>query len=285
GHHGHRRLHPCRPGRASQWRATRVHRDPLCPYLTGQQQRLRLRRTERQHDLLQRRRWHRHADRPLRDHDPGARTRRRVGGQARGAGGSGHLPHRQSHVHRPPDRGDHHHRRPDLLPRRLPRTHRRATEPREVLLMTTTTSAPGAPAPHTAPHGVAEARGLFDPEILREALVGSITKLDPRVQVKNPVMFVVLVGSVITLIESMAHGGVFDWSITIWLFLTVIFANFAEAMAEGRGKAQASALRRLRSETMARRLRADGSEEFVAAASLAKDDRVVCEASDVIPSD
>jgi K+-transporting ATPase ATPase B chain len=151
--------------------------------------------------------------------------------------------------------------------------------------MTTTAPAPTPPTPHAAPHGVAEARGLFDPEILKEALVGSITKLDPRVQVKNPVMFVVLIGSIITFIESIAHGGVFNWSITAWLFLTVIFANFAEAMAEGRGKAQASALRRMRSETMARRLRADGTEELVAAASLAKDDQVVCEAGDVIPSD
>jgi K+-transporting ATPase ATPase B chain len=140
------------------------------------------------------------------------------------------------------------------------------------------------PAP-SAPHGVAESRGLFDPEILKEALAGSFTKLDPRVQVKNPVMFVVLIGTVITFIESIAHGGIFNWSITIWLFLTVLFANFAEAMAEGRGKAQALALRRMRSETMARRLRPDGTEELVPAAALAKGDLVVCEAGDHIPSD
>jgi len=149
--------------------------------------------------------------------------------------------------------------------------------------MTTVTASPNTP--REAPHGVAEARGLFDPEILKEALVGSITKMDPRVQVKNPVMFVVLIGSIVTLIEAIAHPGKFNWSITIWLFLTVIFANFAEAMAEGRGKAQASALRKMRSETMARRLRADDTEELVPAASLAKGDRVVCEAGDHIPSD
>jgi potassium-transporting ATPase ATP-binding subunit len=142
------------------------------------------------------------------------------------------------------------------------------------------------PSPHPSPpHGVAESRSLFDPEILKESLVGSVTKLDPRVQVKNPVMFVVLIGSIVTFIESLAHSDVFNWSITIWLFLTVIFANFAEAMAEGRGKAQAVALRKMRSETMARRLLADGSEELVHAAVLAKGDRVVCEAGDVIPSD
>jgi K+-transporting ATPase ATPase B chain len=98
-------------------------------------------------------------------------------------------------------------------------------------------------------------------------------------------MFVVLVGTVVTLIESIAHPGLFDWSITVWLFLTVIFANFAEAMAEGRGKAQADTLRRMRAETEARRLTPDGSEERVAASALAKGDLVVCEAGDLIPSD
>ena len=134
-------------------------------------------------------------------------------------------------------------------------------------------------------HGIATSHGLFDPAILRTAFRGAIVKLDPRVQAKNPVMFVVLVGSVITLLEAIAHPSTFTWSITVWLFLTVLFANFAEAMAEGRGKAQADTLRRMRSETQARRLRDDGSEELVAAALLAKGDRVVCEANDVIPSD
>ncbi len=137
----------------------------------------------------------------------------------------------------------------------------------------------------TTPHGVARARGLFDPAILREALGGAVTKLDPRVQVRNPVMFVVLVGTIVSLVEAIAHPGVFTWSITVWLFLTVVFANFAEAMAEGRGKAQADTLRKMRSETEARRLRPDGVEERVAAADLAAGDLVVCEPGDVIPSD
>src|SRR6202046_5489715 len=145
------------------------------------------------------------------------------------------------------------------------------------------TDAP-SPAP-SAPHGVAESRGLVDPEILKEAIAGAFTKLDPRVQVKNPVMFVVLIGTVITFIESLSHSDVFNWSITVWLFLTVLFANFAEAMAEGRGKAQASALRKMRSEATARRLRPDGTEEIVPASALAKGDRVVAEAGDPIPSD
>ena len=134
-------------------------------------------------------------------------------------------------------------------------------------------------------HGVAEARSLFDREILGQALVDSIKKLDPRVQIKNPVMFVVLVGTVVTFIESLKHPGIFTWSVTIWLSLTVIFANFAEAMAEGRGKAQADTLRRMRSETEARRLNADGSESPVAAAELMLGDLVICEANDLVPSD
>ncbi len=139
--------------------------------------------------------------------------------------------------------------------------------------------------PPAVPHGVAEAKSLFDRQILRHALVDSFKKLDPRVQVKNPVMFVVLVGTAVTFIESIAHPSLFDWSITAWLFLTVIFANFAEAMAEGRGKAQADTLRRMRSETEARRMRADGTEERVPASALTKGDLVVCEAGDIIPSD
>src|ERR1039458_9733166 len=108
------------------------------------------------------------------------------------------------------------------------------------------------PTAESGAHGVAQARGLGDRVFLRQALKDSLTKLDPRLQVKNPVMFVVLVGSIITLVEAIAHPSTFSWSITIWLFLTVIFANFAEAMAEGRGKAQAETLRKMRSETEAR---------------------------------
>ena len=140
-------------------------------------------------------------------------------------------------------------------------------------------------APPNAPHGVAQARSLFDRQILGQAIIDAFKKLDPRVQVRNPVMFVVLIGTVVTFIESIAHPGLFDWSITVWLFLTLIFANFAEAMAEGRGKAQADTLRKMRSETEARKLLPDGTEHLVAAAALAKGDLVVCEAGDLIPSD
>ncbi len=133
--------------------------------------------------------------------------------------------------------------------------------------------------------GVAQARSLFDRQILGQALVGSVRKLSPAMQVKNPVMFVVLVGTVVTAAEAVAHPTGFSWSITVWLLLTVIFANFAEAIAEGRGKAQADTLRRMRSETEARRLLADGSEERVPASTLTRDDIVVCQAGDIVPSD
>ncbi len=151
--------------------------------------------------------------------------------------------------------------------------------------MTMTTAQPEHPSPGAEAHGVAQAKGLFDGPILRQALVESFKKLNPAQQIRNPVMFVVLVGTVITFIEAIAHPSTFTWSITVWLFLTVIFANFAEGMAEGRGKAQADTLRRMRSETEARRLLPDGTEELVPAASLARGDRVVCEAGDAIPSD
>jgi K+-transporting ATPase ATPase B chain len=141
----------------------------------------------------------------------------------------------------------------------------------------------GPPSPQA--RGVAQPRGLFDREILAQAAVGALKKLDPRLLVKNPVMFVVLIGTLVASAEAIAHPGVFTWSITIWLLLTVIFANFAEAMAEGRGKAQAETLRRMRAETEARKLLPDGQEQRVPASRLSKDDLVICEAGDLIPSD
>jgi potassium-transporting ATPase ATP-binding subunit len=134
------------------------------------------------------------------------------------------------------------------------------------------------------PRGVVSGRHLFDRRIMRQAAVGAVRKLDPRVQIKNPVMFVVLVGTIVTLIDSIGHPSVFSWSVTVWLALTVLFANFAEAMAEGRGQAQADTLRKTRSGTDARLL-VDGRETLVPAAELDTGDVVVCEAGDVIPSD
>jgi len=136
---------------------------------------------------------------------------------------------------------------------------------------------------------------LFDPPIVRRALADALRKLDPRHMARNPVMFVVEVGSVVLtllLVRSLftgAHELLFNFQITLWLWFTVLFANFAEAMAEGRGKAQADALRRTKTETIARRLASgepsDTREERVPGTSLRKGDLVVCEAGDVIPGD
>src|SRR4029453_4057025 len=132
-------------------------------------------------------------------------------------------------------------------------------------------------------------RKLFDRSIVGPAIADSFRKLDPRLQARNPVMFVVLVGAVLVtvlLVRDVARGKdvLFNLQIALWLWFTLLFANFAEAMAEGRGKAQAAALRRGRQETMARRLTRKG-EEQVPATSLRKGDRVVVEAGQVIPGD
>jgi len=132
---------------------------------------------------------------------------------------------------------------------------------------------------------------VLDRALLGPALLDAVRKLDPRWQVRNPVMFVVEIGAVITSWYSVAglfgHGDGstgFVGQVALWLWFTVLFANFAEAAAEGRGKAQANALRRTRTETVARKLH-DGREQRCPATELRKGDVVVCEAGDVIPSD
>jgi K+-transporting ATPase ATPase B chain len=129
-----------------------------------------------------------------------------------------------------------------------------------------------------------KAIGLFDRAILTRAVRESFLKLDPRLVARNPVMFVVLVTSALTTVLGLREG-VFTLSVSAWLWFTVIFANFAEAIAEGRGKAQAESLKKLRKDTEARRLLEDGSEVKVDAARLRKGDTVVCEAGDFIPAD
>ncbi|NOL41529.1 potassium-transporting ATPase subunit KdpB [Kribbella sandramycini] len=120
---------------------------------------------------------------------------------------------------------------------------------------------------------------------LATSLPDALRKLDPRVMVKNPVMFVVEVGAVASTVIAITDPGVFVWWIVVWLWLTVIFANLAEAVAEGRGKAQAETLRRAKTETTARRLTADGAEEAVPATQLQLGDLVVVEAGQIIPGD
>ncbi len=151
--------------------------------------------------------------------------------------------------------------------------------------MTDTLHAAHDDARVNSPHGVAQQRSLFDRTILRQASLDALRKLDPRVQVRNPVMFVVYIGTMVCLAYCVSQPSVFVISITAWLALTVLFANFAEAMAEGRGKAQADTLRKMRSDTTARKIGADGVESLVPAGDLHKGDRVICEAGDVIPSD
>ena len=134
-------------------------------------------------------------------------------------------------------------------------------------------------------------QSIMNGAIARRAVLDAVRKLNPLAMLHNPVMFVVEVGSVITTIAFVlglfraGSNESFVGQISIWLWFTVIFANFAEAVAEGRGKAQAAALRRTRADTLARRLGADGREERVPGTQLRRGDRVVCEAGDVIPGD
>src|SRR6267142_1961733 len=134
-------------------------------------------------------------------------------------------------------------------------------------------------------------KSLADSAILSRAVLDSFRKLNPRTMVKNPVMFVVEVGAVLTTIQlgwnAFDHAGQFGFGlqITLWLWFTVLFANFAEAMAEGRGKAQADTLRKSRAETEARRLRSDGNTECVPSSKLRSGDIVVVTAGDFIPGD
>ncbi|MFF7236992.1 potassium-transporting ATPase subunit KdpB [Streptomyces collinus] len=128
--------------------------------------------------------------------------------------------------------------------------------------------------------------GLFDPKQLLKSLPEAFRKLDPRVMVKSPVMFVVWIGSILTTVFSFQHASDwFGWTISAWLWLTVVFANLAEAVAEGRGKAQADTLRKAKTDTVARRLDGNGAEEEVPGTALTIGDLVVCEAGDIIPGD
>ncbi len=132
--------------------------------------------------------------------------------------------------------------------------------------------------------------GLWQPELIKPALIDSVLKLDPRKLWINPVMFIVELGAILTtmLFFKDISAGInpgFDLQISVWLWLTILFANFAEALAEGRGRAQAETLRQARSETMATRLLADGNTDQVAALNLKNGDNVLVEDGGIIPSD
>ena len=133
--------------------------------------------------------------------------------------------------------------------------------------------------------------GLLDPQQLWKSTPDALRKLDPRTLWRNPVMLIVEVGSVFTTVLAIGHPTVFAWMSTVWLWLTVVFANLAEAVAEGRGKAQAETLRRAKTDTLARRLldwtpgAGEPREESIAAAQLQQGDIVVVEAGQTIPGD
>lgn len=135
---------------------------------------------------------------------------------------------------------------------------------------------------------------MITPEIFKQALLGSFLKLDPRYMIKNPVMFVVEIGFVITLLltvipgvfgESGSDMRIYNLVVSIILFLTVLFANFAESVAEGRGKAQAASLKKTQKDTQARLLNEDGTENVIASSELKKGDIVMVSAGEIIPSD
>ena len=141
---------------------------------------------------------------------------------------------------------------------------------------------------------VVRARSLFDVAIVKQAIVDSFRKLTVKRQVRNPVMFVVYVGSILTTllwVQAVVGKGEappwFIFSVSVWLWFTVLFANFAEAMAEGRGKAQAASLRKARRDLQAKRLTRSGEHDFdlVRASALRKGDRVLVEVGDFIPAD
>src|ERR1700722_9283177 len=154
----------------------------------------------------------------------------------------------------------------------------------------TTPPPPVTEAVSLIPKKLVGARPLFDPPIVKRALRESLVKLNPATLVKNPVMFVVEVGAALItafLIRDAftgAHAIGFTVQIAVWLWFTVLFANFAEAMAEARGKAQADTLRKAKTETLAKRY-SSGKIETVAASQLRAGDSVICESGDFIPGD
>ncbi|RZU36097.1 K+-transporting ATPase ATPase B chain [Streptomyces sp. BK022] len=163
-----------------------------------------------------------------------------------------------------------------------PRTH----DPEAAMSTLTPLRAPHDEAAAGVPSGGGRVgAGFFDPRQLLRSLPDAFRKLDPRIMVKSPVMFVVWIGSVLTTAFSLTDPtDWFGWTISGWLWLTVLFANLAEAVAEGRGKAQADTLRKARADTVARRLTGT-AEEHVSGTELRVGDLVVCEAGEVIPGD
>ncbi|MYR08312.1 potassium-transporting ATPase subunit KdpB [Gordonia sp. SID5947] len=127
--------------------------------------------------------------------------------------------------------------------------------------------------------------GAFDARQLTAALPQAVRKLTPRAQARNPVMFVVYLGAIVTTVLAIWQPSGFSWAVTVWLWFTVVFANLAEAVAEGRGRAQADSLRKVKRDTMARRIGVDGSTAEVAGSALRIGDLIVVETGEVIAGD
>src|SRR5581483_6662039 len=284
-----------RTGRQTEHRATRVQRDLLRLPVAGKQQRVGLRRPDRQRSLVRDHRRYRHAGVAIRPAPgrAGPRCERRP--REDGSVHRRHAPDRHAAVRRAPDRRDRDHRSAHVPAGTRPRSHRRASDPREAVLMAVQTSQPFSPSPGSQAPTVERARTvrgrpLFDPPIVRRVIVDGFRKLDPRTLLRNPVIFVVEVVSVVVTIRIVAdiasQGPIaFDTAIGLGLWFTVLFANFAEAMAEGRGKAQADSLRKTRADLVARRLTNDGREESIPASELRAGDLVVVSAGELIPGD
>ncbi len=149
---------------------------------------------------------------------------------------------------------------------------------------------PPPPPPRPAASAGRVQGGLLDPALLAKSLPEALRKLDPRTLWRNPVMFIVEIGAVWSTVLTVRDPSWFGWLIVFWLWLTVVFGNLAEAVAEGRGKAQADTLRKSKADTIARRLRnwspdTPGTQEDVPAPELQKGDIVVVEAGELVPGD
>src|SRR4051794_36674678 len=158
-------------------------------------------------------------------------------------------------------------------------------------MSTQTLQAPSAPEPPpSTPSGGCVQGGLLDPKMLVRSLPDAVRKLNPYTLWRNPVMFIVEIGAVWSTVLAVRDMTAFAWLIVVWLWLTVVAANLAEAVAEGRGKAQAATLRRAKQDTVARRLVGwrpgkTALEESVPAPQLQLGDHVVVEAGEIIPGD
>ncbi len=301
-----------------QQRPSRLERDYLRLYQRRRQQWQRFRGNHRKHALVRPHHRPGYVDRTIPVPDPVARR----GGKSRREEEDpiygGNVPHARTFVRGIAGRHRDYCRRANLLPgafagtdcRTLPDGKRQAvfddaldsSGDLELTMSTTTTTEPTV-TPQTPqddptsllPKKLVRARPLFDPEIVRKAIAASFAKLNPVTLMKNPVMFVVEVGAAMTTLflirdlftgATLAGGSIgFQFQISLWLWFTVLFANFAEAMAEARGKAQADALRKTKTDVLAKRISASGKIEQAPGSALRVGDVVICDAADLIPGD